>query len=434
MVIYDEGDYLARQELGLHPMRKRSVKMNALRSKLVAQMGRGNPRQREALLKHIQYSEVPALEEFFGTPGTNLSKTMAKRLMRSRGQDRFKENKKIVAEFENLPSNRQFFISIVGSMEANVIDADTACEQFASTLSQWFRKRFPHCKVAVFVEADLVKVEAQPASILPDTRWKANIPAGTVMWKVHAHILAYLPFIPFYDGSDNDAWIADVGEAVKHSLQHQVSGKRNWLNGARQVDVQPMGTALKDVTPKSGWIGPNEYVERRSKKKEYATVPNAAKRVGYSNKGHWKAPLPEDPFLGLTDWAWITARNLTMASRRRKVGFRKPTMIYCPDCQKFVEYDPEKNHCCWFETFSMLEWLDFSPDDFRPEVPNKEIQDNDLSANPHTGRIKPKSSDLLSCWNHGVAQGFRSLARVLGVAARTVANLLRDYCAWPQGP
>jgi len=348
-LIYDQGPESFRVANQLIPRATPSDQLHRLWGRIIASKGRRNPSQRKLFLNYAQIMDVPGLEPVVGRTGSRISGTRADKLMRTHGQAKLRRAEKTVIRFERLPASNMVMINVIASMEGNIAVADAAVERELDKIVRRINSTFPNSVGVIYAEVDPVIVERQLDTILADARWKEKFEPNQVVWKIHFHGLLYIPFLPGFTDVRKRDRRTDFPTAVEHAFMFGSTGKRSDYSGAHQVRAKPIYSGTKPKNKRWGKVGRHEYIDKGVMKMDddSRTISLVEGVIGYALKGHFKAPDPTNPTLAFLDWMWLADRNLSLRSRRREIGTRKPAIMFCEWCGKLVEMgDDENPHEC----------------------------------------------------------------------------------------
>lgn len=204
-----------------------------------------------------------------------------------------------VARLEACPGEFLFFITVVSAFGMSVEDTKIRIAEEALKLNRFMRRRFKHAKWLLFCELDEVLAKDVAADILPDPKWKDDIPGDMLLYKIHFHGVAYIP------GKN----APEVEEAFKRTESGKIS---KMYRGNKQVRVLPL-YLVDDVGKK---------------------VPDVKGVVGYSTKSFFKPPVPSKMFEGYPEWVDLTQFIKNNSHPTLIGGFNNDTFEYCYVCSK----------------------------------------------------------------------------------------------------
>lgn len=216
-----------------------------------------------------------------------------------------------MAELELCPAESLHFLTAVTAFATSLDDAKKQIVEGGLRLNRFMRRRFKHAKWLLFSEIDEVLAKDVAADILPDPKWKDDIPGSFLLYKVHLHGPVFVPGMNSHE--------------VEAAFKRTESGKISKLyRGNKQVRVIPV-----------------RIVDDAGKK-----TPDVKGVVGYSTKFFYKPPIMSKMFEGYPEWVDLT-QFITKNSITTLIGgFVRETSDDCFPCDDHLSFDHhgETNH------------------------------------------------------------------------------------------
>lgn len=218
-----------------------------------------------------------------------------------------------MAELELCPAENLHFLTAVTAFATSLDDAKKQIVEGGLRLNRFMRRRFKHAKWLLFSEVDEVLAKDVAADILPDPKWKDDIPGNFLLYKIHFHGPVFAPGMNSYE--------------VEAAFKRTGSGKISKLyRGNKQVRVIPI-----------------RIMEDAGKK-----TPDVNGVVGYSTKFFFKPPVMSRMFEGYPEWVDLTQFIKSDSMSTLIGGFDRvisDDRLPCDD-HLSVDRDCDANHTC----------------------------------------------------------------------------------------
>jgi hypothetical protein len=233
----------------------------------------------------------------------------------ARGKRRLLEPRveRAIAELELCPAEDLHFLTAVTAFATSLDDAKKEIVEGGLRLNRFMRRRFKHAKWLLFSEVDEVLARDVAADILPDPKWKDDIPGDFLLYKAHFHGPVFVPNM-----NSNE---------VEAAFKRTESGKISKLyRGNKQVRVIPV-----------------RILDELGKK-----TPDVKGVVGYSTKFFFRPPVMSRMFEGYPEWLDLT-RFIKSSSMSTLIGgFDRGSSEERLPCDDHLSLDRDcgANHTC----------------------------------------------------------------------------------------
>lgn len=195
------------------------------------------------------------------------------------------------------------FVTTVTSAQFTIQTTRDALVADGKQLEGFLRKRMPNARMVLVPEVSIHRLSEMNDGLFPDARWKMGKSPDQVVYKVHFHCVFYCP--------------GKTHQVVESELKYYGNGKRTPYSGEQQVRALPLSN-----NPQRSVRKPDALEDQK---------PDVLGVLGYSTKGHFKAPNKKSTFDAFAEWLVIQSFIHDNDDLIRVINMRKKLTLPC-DC------------------------------------------------------------------------------------------------------